>query len=55
MEHFRDLLFQLIKHGTNTLHVAFIFLFSAERSMKERRDRWRNANDMCQDEIGLLF
>ena len=28
MEHFWDLLFQLMKHGTNTLHVAFIFLFS---------------------------
>ena len=28
MEHFWDLLFQLMKHGTNTLHVAFVFLFS---------------------------
>ena len=28
MEHFWDLLFQLMKHGTNTLHIAFIFLFS---------------------------
>ena len=28
MEHFGDLLLQLMKHGTNTLHVAFIFLFS---------------------------
>ena len=28
MENFWDLLFQLMKHGTNTLHVAFIFLFS---------------------------
>ena len=28
MEHFGDFLFQLMKHGTNTLHVAFIFLFS---------------------------
>jgi uncharacterized protein YjfI (DUF2170 family) len=28
MEHFGDLLFQPMKHGTNTLHVAFIFLFS---------------------------
>ena len=27
MEHFGDLLFQLMKHGTNTLHVAFMFLF----------------------------
>jgi hypothetical protein len=25
MEHFWDLLFQLMKHGTNTLHVVFIF------------------------------
>ena len=24
MEHFWDCLFQLMKHGTNTLHVAFI-------------------------------
>ena len=31
MEHFWDLLFQLMKHGTNTLHVAFIFLFHIER------------------------
>jgi hypothetical protein len=28
--HFWDLLFQLMKHGTNTLHVAFIFLFSID-------------------------
>jgi hypothetical protein len=28
MEHFWDFLFQLMKHGTNTLHVAYIFLFS---------------------------
>jgi hypothetical protein len=26
MEHFWDLLFQLMKHGTNTLHVELIFL-----------------------------
>jgi hypothetical protein len=30
MEHFRALLFQLMKHGTNTLQVAFIFLFNLE-------------------------
>ena len=29
MEDVWDLLFQLMKHATNTLHVAFIFLFSA--------------------------
>ena len=34
MEHFCDNLFQLIKHGTSTLHAAFIFLFCIER-------RWR--------------
>ena len=28
MEHFEDLLFQLMKNGTNTLRVTFIFLFS---------------------------
>ena len=28
MEHSWDLLFQLMKHETKTLHVAFIFLFS---------------------------
>ena len=28
MKHFWDLLFQLMKQGTNTSHVAFIFLFS---------------------------
>ena len=25
MEHFWNLLFQLMKHGTNTLHVVFLF------------------------------
>jgi hypothetical protein len=28
MENLCYLLFQLMKHGTNTLHFAFIFLFS---------------------------
>ena len=28
MEHFWYLLFQLMKHGTNALHVTFIFLLS---------------------------
>ena len=28
IEHFWDLLFQLMKHGTKALHVVFIFLFS---------------------------
>jgi hypothetical protein len=32
MEHFWDLLFQLMKHGTNTSHVAFTFLFSVRLS-----------------------
>jgi hypothetical protein len=27
MKHFWDLLFQRMKHGTNTLHVAFIYIF----------------------------
>ena len=27
MEHFWDLLFQLLNHGSNTLHFAFLFLF----------------------------
>jgi hypothetical protein len=27
MEHLWDLLFQLKKHGTNTLHVVFTFFF----------------------------
>ena len=31
MEHFRDLLFQFVEHGTNTLHAVFIFLFHIER------------------------
>ena len=34
MENFWDLLFQLMKHETNTLHVAFIFLFSIDRTDK---------------------
>ena len=28
MEHFERLLFKLMNHGTNTVHVVFIFLFS---------------------------
>jgi hypothetical protein len=28
MDNFCDLLFQLMEHGTNALHVAFMFLFS---------------------------
>jgi hypothetical protein len=32
MENFWDLLSQLIKHGTNTLHVAFIFVQCMFRS-----------------------
>ena len=35
MEHFWDLLFQLMKHGPNTLHVPFIFLFSIVRTTME--------------------
>ena len=32
MGHFWDVLFQLIKHEPNTLHVEFIFLFSVLRN-----------------------
>ena len=31
MDNFCNLLFQLMKHGTYTLHVAFIFMFSILR------------------------
>ena len=31
MKHFGDLLFQLMKHGTNTLHVVLIFFVPCER------------------------
>jgi hypothetical protein len=41
MEHFWDLLFQLIKDGTNTLHVAFIFLFSIFSSLMDLVHRYR--------------
>ena len=34
MDNFWDLLFQLMKHGTNTLNVAFIFLFSVSVNHK---------------------
>ena len=37
MEHYSDLSFQLMKHGTNTLHVAFIFLFSVMLPMNSFR------------------
>jgi hypothetical protein len=30
IEHFWDLLFKLMKHGTDTLHVAFLFLYSMD-------------------------
>ena len=30
MDNFWDLLFQLMKQGTNTLHFAFTFFFSVE-------------------------
>ena len=33
-EHFWNLLFQLMKHGTNTLHVAFIFVFSLHKYLE---------------------
>ena len=34
MEHFLDFLFQLMKHGTKTLHIVFIFLFSVDFSIE---------------------
>ena len=30
IEHFWDILFQLMKHGANTLHAALIFLFNVQ-------------------------
>ena len=30
MEHFWDISFQLMKHLTNTLHVAFLFLYNVD-------------------------
>ena len=33
MEYFWDLFFQPMKHGTNTSHVAFIFLFSVHEEI----------------------
>ena len=30
IEHFWDLLCQLMKHGTSTLHIMFIYLFSVD-------------------------
>jgi hypothetical protein len=38
VELFWDLLFQLMKHWTNTLHVAFIFLFSVHCETGYSRD-----------------
>ena len=35
MEQFWDLLFELKKHGTNTLHVVFIFMFSVDLSLHQ--------------------
>ena len=44
MEHFWDLLFQLMKHGNKTLHAAFIILFSVIHCMlmgaKEPNQSW---------------
>jgi hypothetical protein len=33
MEHLWNILFKLMQHGTNGLHVAFIFVFSADSAM----------------------
>ena len=33
MEHFWDVLFQLMKHRTNTLHVGFIFVVQCSLSV----------------------
>ena len=33
MENVYDFLFQLMKHGAKTLHVAFIFLFRVYKSL----------------------
>ena len=38
MEHFWDILFQLMKYGTNTLHVAFIFLLSVDTQENNAND-----------------
>jgi hypothetical protein len=45
MEKFRNILFQLMKHGTNTSHFAFIFLFSIYIRYKKTQ-KW-NCAPMC--------
>ena len=51
MEHFCNLLFQLMKHGTNTLHVGFISLFSINHTyiFHECYERmtWVSSLDIC--------
>ena len=36
MDNFGDILFQLMKHGTNTLHVMCIFLFSVHEPKADK-------------------
>jgi hypothetical protein len=51
MEHFWDILFKLIKQGTNTLHVPFIFLFRIVCFMVSRESL---SGVECSSQIHLL-
>ena len=37
MEHFWDLSFQFMEHGTNTLHVVLIILFCVKKKKSSRK------------------
>ena len=46
MENFWDLLLKLMKHGTNTLHVAFIFLFSVNYLGLLKDNFWKSHSEL---------
>ena len=53
LEHFWDLLFRLMKHGTKTLHVAFIFLFSVQYDKMENMEAVVH-NEIKRDASSLI-
>uniref|UniRef100_A0A8C7K901 Uncharacterized protein n=1 Tax=Oncorhynchus kisutch TaxID=8019 RepID=A0A8C7K901_ONCKI len=48
MEHLWDLLFQLMKHGTNTLHVVFILLHSIYADLKKFKQHFESKHYKSQ-------
>jgi hypothetical protein len=59
MEHFWDLLFQLMKNGTNTLHVVLIlpgwFLRTRENEQKHELIIRNQYEFICQNEDKIIM